>query len=136
MKYKFKVQIRGNLQYASQTALQAAMAKKLAGIKDLTIISRSVELWQSNGAGHEVEPGLYRFTIALDGNILADSDTEVEAMIAGFCNQYPEFLLTYQSITGWQNGMGGLKEFNDDGTEYFAFAPAQRDEAELEVEVI
>lgn len=122
MKYKFNVQIRGNVEYANQAALQSAITEKLAGVTGFTLISRSVEVWQENGVARLFD-GLQRFTIGLSGNILADSDTAVEAIIAGFCNAYPEFTLTFQDITAWQDGSGSWRLFNDDGTEYFEPAP-------------
>ena len=129
MKYKFKVQIRGNVEYESRSALQAALAEKLSAIEGLTIISRSIELWQENGVAGKYEFG-HRFTIQLIGNLLADNDAFVEALIDSFCQQYPEFVLTYQDVTAWQDGFGGLKKFNDDGTEYFASAPQTVDETD------
>lgn len=118
MKHKYNVQIRGNVEHVNHQALQKEMSEQLAGIKGLSIVSRSVELWQQNGVAQVVDNGLNRFTIQLTGNILANSDTTVEAIINAFCEKYPQFVLTFQSITGWQDGYGELKRFNDDGSVY------------------
>ena len=117
MKYRFNVQIRGNVEYESITALQTAITQKLATVENFTLTSKAIEVWQENGVAKSFN-GLNRFTIQLAGNILADSSDDVEAIISAFCTAYPEFTLTFQNIEAWQNGAGGLTEFNDDGTVY------------------
>ena len=117
MKYKFRVQIRGNVEYESVTALQSVISEKLSAVENFTLTGRAIEVWQENGVAKSFN-GLNRFTIQLAGNILAESSQAVENIIASFCTAYPEFTLTFQNIEAWQNGAGGLTEFNDDGTVY------------------
>lgn len=117
MKYKFNVQIRGNVEYESVSALQTAITEKLSTVENFTLTSKAIEVWQENGVAKSFN-GLNRFTIQLAGNILADSSQVVENIISAFCTTYPEFTLTFQNIEAWQNGAGGFTEFNDDGTPY------------------
>lgn len=143
MKYRFNVQVRGNVHYASQDELQAAINEKLAGVEGFTLISRSIEAWQDDGGLRTYENDLHRFTLQLFGNILADSELVVQQIISGFCTAYPEFVLTFQLIEGWQDGFGSLKQFNDDGTEYVEPTPEvdvveeeSKDDVEVEEVVV
>lgn len=117
MKYRFNVQIRGNVEYKSLAALQSAITEKLSAVENFTLTSRAIEVWQEDGVAKSFN-GLNRFTIQLAGNILADNAQFVENIISAFCATYPEFTLTFQNIEAWQNGIGGFTEFNDDGTLY------------------
>lgn len=118
MKYRFNASIRGNIEYSSLAELQSAIKAGIESIEGFTLTNQTVEVWQEDGSARVFDSGLYRFTIQLGGNILADSSADVEAVIEGFTTAYPDFTLTYQNIEAWQDGSGNLKQFNDDGSEY------------------
>lgn len=119
MKFKYNVSIRGNVEYASMSALTSAINENIGLIPNFTLNQKSIEVWQGNGVPVLQESGLYRYTLQLGGVILADNEATIDAIIAGFCTQYPEFVLTWSSCNVFQGAWGEPQEFNDDGTAYY-----------------
>lgn len=117
MKHKFIAGIRGNVEYPSMIALQQAFNAGVASIPNFSKTGSSIEVWQEDGKARDFS-GNQRFTVALEGVVLADSYEDIDNIIAGFCTQYPEFVLTWQSVQGIQSAYGKLLDFNDDGTVY------------------
>ncbi len=118
MKYRYNVQICGVVDYEDRASLLTAIDGKLTDIENLTLVRKSIDVWHDGGTPKVTDEGLYTFTIQLGAVILADDSASVEAIINAFCEAYPEFTLTYQNVEAWQDGEGGLKQYNDDGTEY------------------
>lgn len=130
--YLFKASIRGNVKREDEDALQTEIAEQLATIPYFTLTENAVQVWEKGdgelyeytGSDGEV---LHLYTITIAGDIYAESEAAVRAIVSAFCEAYPDFVLVYRRIKATGIAYVEPTETTEDETE--------SDEEEVTVEV-
>ena len=65
------------------------------------------------------EAKLNRFTFQILGNIDCESYQALYSKLIDLINSLPNSQLTTLNLTAWQDENGKVRQFNQDGTEYF-----------------
>lgn len=123
MKNRFTIQIRGNVDYESEAALQKAMSEFLAQYPAFKVNFKSIEVWSDMDGKPRVfaedeGPALQRFTLQIRGNIDYESEDALAELISQIVQAFPIFHLMFKSIEKWVDYEGKERLFNEDGSEY------------------
>lgn len=131
MNKRFTVQVRGNITYPSTEVLQDAITEFLSEYPQFNLDFHSVEVWTDNeGAVKTYADEMQRFTLQIRGHIDAESQEDIETLLAKILTENYDFILTYKAIEVWSYD-GNPRLFNDDGTEYIQQVADSAEDTEL-----